>query len=155
MFAKLFQEFMRARAEYYEEMKDKVGGLKIHVPIPIIDDSGKYALAALLHGLWAIYLGRPEEVLRVSEEGAEYVEIEEAEVPASWRGPIHDQRFWENEERLLEISAAVFDLYLSNSRGDLVEEYAERFLAITPPEFMVYYNRLNPHFLSWLMQRPD
>jgi hypothetical protein len=154
MLAKLFQEFMQARAEYYEGMKDKIGGLKLHVPILIVKDGERYALAALLHGLWAIYLGGPVQILQVSGKGVEYIKLEDKETKslAHWKGPLYDQAFVENEERLLEISVPVFDHYLKGSGGDLVLEYARMFQAITPPEFIPFYERLNAHFMGWLKQ---
>jgi hypothetical protein len=153
MFAKLFQRFLHIRTTHYEEMKDKIGGSRIHIPIPVVADDGELALAALIHGFWAIYLGYPDRILRISSERVEYAEIVEAEDCVQWQGPVYDQEFEENEERLLETSVKVFDSYLSKSRGELVREYSENFLAITPPEFLSHYRELNPDFLDWLLHK--
>jgi hypothetical protein len=153
MFDELFQGFMKARTEYYEKTKRKIGGLKIHVPIPIRDVDGEYALAALVHGLWSMYLGSPDKILQVSNEGVKYIRIEESEVLPDWKGPVFSGEFEKNEERLLEISVDVFDLYLLNTKNELVEEYAQKFLSITPPEFISLYGKLNQHFLDWLMSK--
>ncbi len=154
MFNKLFKEYMKAKHHYYETQMDRIGGSKIHVPIPTSGENKGYGLAALVHSLWgSLYLAQPHKILRVSDEKVEYLDYTaQTENLRAWKGPLFDQIFVEHEERVLEISIIVFKLYISDSRTEVVEEYAEKFRAITPPEFIDHYRKLNPHFLKWLYQ---
>lgn len=151
MFKILLSNFMSSRIEFYDKMKERVGSSKIHLPIPIHEGNKEFSLGALIHWLWSVNLARPHTLLKVSKTGAQYVRyVDRTKNLENWVGPVFDQTFEDNEKRLLEISSEVFEHYVTNSTDNLVKEYAEKFLTITPTEFLVYYEELNPRFLNWL-----
>lgn len=150
-FSRLLGLFESGKYDFYQNYQDKMSGSKIHLPIPVLIRENDFCIEALVHYLWAsIYLSQPYQILHVCDEKISYFDCIDTNELQNWKGPIFDSDFELLEERVLAISERVFECYLLKLYDRTVKEYAQIFFKITPPEYVLYYQKMSGDFIVWL-----
>jgi hypothetical protein len=152
IFNELLEKFANSKKEFYLQFWDRLGlGYKVHLPVPVLTEKNDYCLKALIHYMEPMYCLQPRQIMQVCSDKGEYFDLDESvNSLKNWKGPLLDMEFWLLDERLLLISGEVFACYHLRVRNLVVEEYAQGFRKITPPEFMRYYEQISPDFMKWI-----